>query len=376
MSALKELYHLTPAELRLCNHLGQGLSLKESAEQLGVGSETNRTHLKRIFHKMGINSQNELVRIITQISAASSIYDVTRKHDLDLIDSKKNSIQTTHTAYIRTRHGSKLCYSCYGDPEGEPLLFFHHMIGCRILSDDMVNMAYKAGVLVYTFDRPGYGESEPIENYSPKILAECTEDFLNAHGLQEVHALAPAISGRSVLEAIPHMKGRLKSLDLYSFRGVSPPHDPTHIWNHFIYLLIKNAKYVEPMVRLQKSAFSNQSVVKNMQSAYGSSTPDQRYVSNPKNRFYLLNVLQLACKQNGIGPSYEFTNLRKSYSPNQDDYQDIEIRAYFGEHDKYNPLEDAQDFLRQFPNLSIKTVPDAGQLLLFGRFDEFISLIR
>ncbi|UTW54383.1 LuxR C-terminal-related transcriptional regulator [Kordiimonas sp. SCSIO 12610] len=376
MNALKELYHLTPAEMRLCNHLGQGLSLKDSAVQLGVGAETNRTHLKRIFQKMGINSQNELVRIITQISAASSIYDVTRKHNLDLVDNQKNSIQTTHTAYIRTRHGSKLCYSCYGDPDGEPLLFFHHTIGCRILSDDMINDAYKAGKLIYTFDRPGYGGSEPIDNYCPKILAECTEDFLDAHGLQQVDALALAISGRSVLEAIPYMKGRMKTLDLYSFRGVSPPHDPTHIWNHFIYLLIKNAKYVGPMVRLLKSAFTNQSVVKNMQSAYGSSPPDQQYVSNPKNCFYLLNVLQLACSQNGVGPSYEFTNLRKEFRANRDDYSDTLIRAFFGEHDRYNPLEDAQDFLKQFPNLSVKSVPNAGQLFLFARFKEFLSLAR
>ena len=302
LNALKELYHLTSAELWLCNCLGRGLSIKEAANERGIGVETVRTHLKRIFSKMGINRQTELVRIVTQISAAASVYDVSRRNELSLLPSRTNSMRSSHTAYMRTRHGQKLCYSCYGDPDGEPWLYFHHTLGCRILTEEMAQAAYDAGVLLYTFDRPGYGGTEAVERYDAKTLAECIEDFLDAHNLKSVRAIALAISGRSVLEAIPHMPGRLKSLDLYSFRGTSPPNNPKHIWNHFIYLIIKSARHVAPMVRLLKAAFTPSSVVKNMQSAYGSSPADKQVVASPKNCFYLLNVLQIRASSMALAP--------------------------------------------------------------------------
>ena len=373
LTALQELYHLTPAELRLCNQLGQGQTLKEAAEDTGIGLETNRTHLKRIFQKMGVNRQTELVRIVTQISAAASIYDVSRRHELDLVPDQQNSVRTTHTAYMRTRRGTKLCYSCYGDPDGVPWLFFHHTLGCRILTEEMIMAAHKAGILLYTFDRPGYGESEPIEPYSPKILAECIEDFLDAHGIDTIRAIALAISGRSVLDAIPYLRGRLNALDLYSFRGASPINNPKHLWNHFIYLVIKNSRHVGPMVRLLKAAFTPKSVVKNMQSVYGSSDPDRDVVASPKNCFYLLNVLQLACKQNGIGPSNEFSHLRTPFEPNPDDYVETRICAHFGAQDKYNPHEDAADLLAKIPKIETHLMDNAGQLFLFKYFDKFLT---
>lgn len=372
LAALQELYDLTPSELRLCNQLGQGKSLREAATETGVGLETNRTHLKRIFQKMGINRQTELVRTVTQISAAASIYDVSRRRELDLISSEQNSIRTTHTAFLRTRRGTKLCYSCYGDPNGTPLLFFHHTLGCRILTEEMISAAHKAGILLYTFDRPGYGESDPIEPYSPAVLAECIEDFLDAQGIDRIDAVALAISGRSVLDAIPYLGGRISTLDLYSFRGASPISNPKHLWNHFIYLVIKNSRHVGPMVRLLKAAFTQKSVVKNMQSVYGSSPADKEVVASPKNCFYLLNVLQLACKQNGIGPSNEFGHLRKPFEPDPTQYADTKIRAHFGDQDQYNPMEDAEMLLAKIPDLQVNAVKDAGQLYLFQHFDEFL----
>lgn len=375
-NALQELYGLTSAELWLCNCLGRGLTLKEAAAEKGIGVETVRTHLKRAFHKMGINRQTELVRIVTQISAAASVYDVSRRHELALLPDHTNSIRTSHTAFMRTRRGKKLSYSCYGHPNGEPWLFFHHTLGCRILTEEMVQAAYDAGILLYTFDRPGYGDTELIEGYCAKDLAELTEDFLDAHGIESVRAIALAISGRIVLEAIPHMQGRLKSLDLYSFRGTSPPNDPKHIWNHFIYLVIKNARHVAPMVRLLKAAFTPNSLVKNLQSAYGSSPADQQVVASPKNCFYLINVLQLANKQHGIGPSAEFANLREPFDPDPADYSQTWIRAFFGSDDKFNPYEDAKELLAKLPQIEVNHIQDAGQLYLFARLGEFLTNIR
>lgn len=376
LTALQELYGLTPAELRLCESLGQGLSLKEAAEQSGTGHETNRTHLKNIFSKMGINRQTELVRTVTQISAAASVYDASRRSELNTLPDQSNSIRRTHTAFFRTRTNKRICYSVYGDPDGEPYLFFHHSLGCRILPEDMIQDAKRAGVLLYTIDRPGYGDSDRFEILGANALAECIEDFLDSQGLTKVNAIALAISGRLVMEALPRLKSRISRLDMFSFRGDQPPHDPTNIWNHFIYLLIKNSRHVGPMVRLLKAAFSRDTVVKNMQSAYGSSQADRIFINDPEKCFYILNIMQLACKQLGTGPSFEFVNLKTPMRLTAEDVAGVPINAYFADEDKYNPFKDGAPLLSGFPNAKCHKLENAGQLFVFSQFYKFIQIIR
>jgi DNA-binding CsgD family transcriptional regulator len=62
--ALKELFGLTPAEVRLASALGAGMSLARAAESFGVAVETVRTQLKSIFLKTGTKRQSELARLL------------------------------------------------------------------------------------------------------------------------------------------------------------------------------------------------------------------------------------------------------------------------------------------------------------------------
>lgn len=59
---------LSPAEASLAQILGQTTSLKDSANILNISYESARTSIKNIFSKLNINSQNELMSIITKIS--------------------------------------------------------------------------------------------------------------------------------------------------------------------------------------------------------------------------------------------------------------------------------------------------------------------
>jgi DNA-binding CsgD family transcriptional regulator/PAS domain-containing protein len=61
---LGRLYGLTPAESTVTAQLLAGASVAELAEQLEITEYTARTHLKRIFDKVGVHSQAELVRVL------------------------------------------------------------------------------------------------------------------------------------------------------------------------------------------------------------------------------------------------------------------------------------------------------------------------
>jgi len=61
---LKELFQLSPAEIRLLQPLLQGATLQETARQLHISIDTARTHLKSIFAKLGIRRQADLHRLL------------------------------------------------------------------------------------------------------------------------------------------------------------------------------------------------------------------------------------------------------------------------------------------------------------------------
>jgi len=58
------LFDLSPSEAGLAALLTQGFSLTEAAEELGLTESTVRSYSKRIFAKVGVSRQTELVRLI------------------------------------------------------------------------------------------------------------------------------------------------------------------------------------------------------------------------------------------------------------------------------------------------------------------------
>ncbi|HEY3697405.1 helix-turn-helix transcriptional regulator [Phenylobacterium sp.] len=67
---ISSLFGLTATEAKLANLLSNGLSLAEVAKLLNVRVNTARTYSKRIFLKVGVNRQSQLVRLILNSSMA------------------------------------------------------------------------------------------------------------------------------------------------------------------------------------------------------------------------------------------------------------------------------------------------------------------
>jgi DNA-binding CsgD family transcriptional regulator len=72
--ALRQLFGLTPAEIRLCIALVKGKSVEEYARETAISSNTARTHVKRIYSKTGVRRQSELVRLLLRSSAGHLTY--------------------------------------------------------------------------------------------------------------------------------------------------------------------------------------------------------------------------------------------------------------------------------------------------------------
>lgn len=61
---LAKLFDLPPREAELAVALNEGLSISEAAERMGLTLETARNYSKRLYAKLGVRGQPELVRLV------------------------------------------------------------------------------------------------------------------------------------------------------------------------------------------------------------------------------------------------------------------------------------------------------------------------
>jgi DNA-binding CsgD family transcriptional regulator len=62
---VRDLLGLTLGEARVASLVGHGLPPRDAAERLGIGEETARTTLKRVFAKTGVSRQSELAALMS-----------------------------------------------------------------------------------------------------------------------------------------------------------------------------------------------------------------------------------------------------------------------------------------------------------------------
>jgi len=65
-------FALTQTEAKLASRLATGASLDDVSDELMISKQTGRTHLKRIFAKMGIGRQSELVALLSVMARYGS----------------------------------------------------------------------------------------------------------------------------------------------------------------------------------------------------------------------------------------------------------------------------------------------------------------
>ncbi len=68
IDVVQAVFALSKAQTDMVRLLAKGVELSEAADSMGVTKNTARTHLRRVFEKVGVNSQIELLRLIISFS--------------------------------------------------------------------------------------------------------------------------------------------------------------------------------------------------------------------------------------------------------------------------------------------------------------------
>ncbi len=173
-SGLCALFNLTPAEARLTQQMTLGRTIEEAAAVQGIAIGTARTQLKRVFTKVGVRRQAELLQAVyasplwLDVNAAPA-----GARPLVPGIAALGAQNEEQAEGFRLADGRWLAYSDSGDPNGLPVVFMHGIAGSRHLRhpDDDILLAH--GMRLIIPERPGSGDSDPLPG---RVVADWPRD--------------------------------------------------------------------------------------------------------------------------------------------------------------------------------------------------------
>lgn len=163
-SGLRELFGLTAAEARLAQRLVRGLTLEESAQDLGTTTNTAKTQLKAVFAKVGVRRQPELVQAIWSTPLWLDQAGGHLNH-LPLGKPASPTLATRACAgdgRMVLPDGRALAWSDSGDPDGLPVVQMHGLSCSRHLRHPDDALLREASIRLIIPERPGTGDSDPM----------------------------------------------------------------------------------------------------------------------------------------------------------------------------------------------------------------------
>jgi pimeloyl-ACP methyl ester carboxylesterase len=115
----------------------------------------------------------------------------------------------------------RVAYAEYGDPDGDPVLFFHGTPGSRLLGAVYADAASERGVRVLAVDRPGYGESDPWRDRTLADTGEFAVPVIDDAGVDRAGVVGFSGGGPHALAMAALHPGRVRRVDLVG--GAVPP---------------------------------------------------------------------------------------------------------------------------------------------------------
>jgi pimeloyl-ACP methyl ester carboxylesterase len=120
-----------------------------------------------------------------------------------------------------TVEGDAVAYAQYGDPDGDPVVFFHGTPGSRRLGALYADVARESGTSLLAFDRPGYGQSAPRTDHSPTDTADVVAALLDDAGHESARLLAFSGGAPHALATAAILPERVRRVDVVA--GAVPP---------------------------------------------------------------------------------------------------------------------------------------------------------
>ncbi len=212
-------FSLSPAEARLTQQLALGQSMEDAATALGVSHNTAKTQLKKVFAKVGVKRQPELLQAIYASPLWLDMGPQSRR-----LQPRRAALQASLASAdalpagsgMRLPDGRWIAWSDSGDPQGWPVLLCHGFLHGQHDRHPDDGILQRLGIRLLIPERPGCGDSDAAPNRGVDQWPQDVAHMLDHLGIDRFGLVSWSMGAPYALALAQHFGARVQALGLVS----------------------------------------------------------------------------------------------------------------------------------------------------------------
>lgn len=286
--------------------------------------------------------------------------------------------KVVETKYLELANGRQLAYCDFGDPEGQPIFYFHGSPGSRFEAQFSEAAGKKHGYRVIALDRPGLGDSDRQPSRRvldwPRDVAAAADQL----GFESFGVIGVSGGGAYALACAHALAERLESCTLMG--SWAPVAEDESLWQAMAPLdrffgrisgAVPLLFYVPfSMIGLAAKWLSPQAFIKYLDSSMCEA--DRRLMQEAEMAAFFAHDIREAFRQGVRGPADDAILLYQDWGFGLADIES-EVRILHGSEDRFAPISFARTLERMLPRSTLEEYPGEGHLFVVRLFEELLG---
>lgn len=372
------LFGLTPAEARVTQKLALGYSVDESAELLAVSKNTVKTLVARVFGKVGVKKQTELMQAIY----ASPLWlqsDPKQAADVPLaVNGVQLARHESEERRMRLSDGRGLSYSDSGDAKGVPVIFMHGIAGSRHLRHPDDDILMRAGIRLIIPERPGSGDSDVQPDRRVSDWSQDIAELADHLGLKQFAVLGYSAGTCYALAVAAAMPQRVRAVHLVA--AVPPVTDleDMRAYNPMFRMTLFVARFTPgllPALMRVMVKDIRKNVYQHLEKMFSDApVQDREVLANPRLRANIAAGLRASVQHDEQEIAREVLLFARNWEVDLSKVN-MPVRIWYGENDPLVGPAAAAKLITLLPHAELTTVPAAGHYLLYSHWQDILRTI-
>ncbi|MDH4481430.1 MAG: alpha/beta fold hydrolase [Rhodoferax sp.] len=373
-------FSLSPAEARLTQQLALGQSMEDAATALGISHNTAKTQLKKVFAKVGVKRQPELLQAIYASPLWLDMGPQNRRlqpRRAALQAALANDCALPEGSGMRLPDGRWMAWSDSGDPQGWPVLLCHGFVGsCHLRHPDDSHLR-ALGLRLIIPERPGCGHSDHLPGRSIGDWPADIAHLLCHLGIDAFGVISWQFGAPYALELARSMPQRVQALSLVSPPApVSGVKDLRHYSGDGAFLI--GVAFYTPRLLLPTLHAVVSAVRKNVFRIIDNELRDEpasTVINDPQFRARRAQTLQQATQNGAQCAEAEVMAIYRTWKTDYPSWS-LPTTVWHGEADPQVHWHAGQRVAAMVPGAALRLVPGAGHFLLFSHWKEILGALR
>jgi len=288
-----------------------------------------------------------------------------------------NDVDVDALRRIRLRDGRTLAYYEYGPKLGQPLIAFHIWLGGAAMIPGTNALAHKHKLRLIVPERPGYGHSDPTDEFGVWPFARDVEELLDHLGLERVKLLAVAAGAPFALGAAAHLRDRVRHVMLVTPRrpGREPGNMRQQTWRRFRQYLVRFPGLAAGVMEINARIMTRDGVARTVQRIIDQSQVDIDYFrANPGLKDFLVDQSYFAVRHGGKGVAGELQYTARNEAIDFDRVTQP-VTVWHDEDDGVVPKEPFLEYVAGRENVTVRINPVSAHFMVYREWADILAHI-